>query len=204
LPVTTNHNDNNVLALKLQICTLKTPLRKLSTSLPAKSRDYWLWDCKSCRGLMLFLPDMLPPYRGHFGIARSVRLSVPWRSCLGYKHAGCLQLSHRRPPEMCGLRTRPRTDVDPPRFLDPWTDADGLIGGETICHRRPAIGGGGAYRLAASWAIICSFYVTIFLHTTSQARRKQFDIGPANTFPQLSLPSPSLSTPLPPLRSRSP
>jgi len=36
-------------------------------------------------------------------------------AALGYKHAGCLQLSHRRPPEMCGLRTRPRTDVDPPR-----------------------------------------------------------------------------------------
>ena len=59
------------------------------------------------------------PIRGHFGIARSVRLSVPWRSCLGYRHAGCLQLSHRRPPEMCGLRTSPRTDVDPPRFLPP-------------------------------------------------------------------------------------
>ena len=51
---------------------------------------------------------------GHFGIARSVRLFVPLRSCLGYRHAGCLQLSHRRPPEMCGLRTRPLTDVDPP------------------------------------------------------------------------------------------
>jgi len=56
--------------------------------------------------------------RGHFGIARSVRLSVKWRSCLGYKHAGCLQLSHRRPLETCGLRTRSQTDVDPPRFLD--------------------------------------------------------------------------------------
>jgi len=55
--------------------------------------------------------------RGHFGIARSVRLSVKWRSCLGYKHAGCLQLSHRRPLETCGLRTRSQTDVDPPRFL---------------------------------------------------------------------------------------
>jgi len=52
----------------------------------------------------------------HFGIARSVRLSVPQRSCLGYRHAGCLQLSHRRPSEMCGLRTRPRTNVNPPRF----------------------------------------------------------------------------------------
>ena len=44
---------------------------------------------------------------------------MPWLSCLGYRHAGCLQLSHRRPPEMCGLRTRPRMGVDPPRFLPP-------------------------------------------------------------------------------------
>ena len=36
--------------------------------------------------------------RGHFVIARSVRLYVPRRSCLGYRHAGCLQLSRRRPP----------------------------------------------------------------------------------------------------------
>ena len=41
------------------------------------------------------------PYGGHFGIARSVRLSVPWRSCLGYRHVNCLQLSHRQPPGMC-------------------------------------------------------------------------------------------------------
>ena len=66
------------------------------------------------------------PIRGHFGIARSVRLSVIWRICLCYRHAGCLQLSHHRLPEMCGLWTRPRTDVDPPRFMD-----------------RTAIGGGG-------------------------------------------------------------
>jgi len=63
---------------------------------------------------------IMPPPYGHFGIARSVlRLSVSWRSCLGYRHTGCLRLSHRRPPEMCGLRTRPRTDVDPPRSLFP-------------------------------------------------------------------------------------
>ena len=48
-----------------------------------------------------------------------VRLSVPRRSCLGYRHAGCLHLSHRRSPEMCGQRILPRTDVDPPRFLPP-------------------------------------------------------------------------------------
>jgi len=63
------------------------------------------------------IPVIMPSaVSGHLGIARSVRLSVPWRSCLGYRHAGCLQLSHRRPPEMCRLRTRPRTDA---RFLDP-------------------------------------------------------------------------------------
>jgi len=48
---------------------------------------------------------------------------------------------------MCGLWTRPWTDVDPPRSVDPWSDADGLIGGVTICHRRTA-NGGRAYRLA--------------------------------------------------------
>jgi len=77
------------------------------------------------------LPSSLlcpPALKGHFGTARSVRLSVPWRSCLDCR----LQLSHRRPPEMCELRTRPRTDVDPPRFLPP-----------SNCHRR------WAYRLAA-------------------------------------------------------
>jgi len=35
------------------------------------------------------------------------------------RHAGCLQLSHRRPPEMCCLWTRPRTDLNLPRFLPP-------------------------------------------------------------------------------------
>jgi len=86
---------------------------------------------------------LCPRPRGYFGIARSVRLSVLWHSCLRYRHAGCLQLSHRRPPEKCGLRTRPRTDVDLPRFLDLWTDADGMIGGETICHRRTPSAEGG-------------------------------------------------------------
>ena len=55
--------------------------------------------------------------RGHFGIAQSIRLSVPWCSCLGYRHAGCLQLSHRQPPKVCRLTTHPRMNVDPPRFL---------------------------------------------------------------------------------------
>ena len=32
--------------------------------------------------------------RGILTIARSARLPVPWRSCLGYRQAGCLQLSH--------------------------------------------------------------------------------------------------------------
>jgi len=60
--------------------------------------------------------------RGAFwnsAIRRSVCLSHGATARLGYRHAGCLQLSHHRPPEMCGLRTRPRTDVDPPRFVHP-------------------------------------------------------------------------------------
>ena len=48
----------------------------------------------------------------------AIRLSVCPMAQLGSRHAGCLQLCHRRPPEMCGLRTSPRTDVDPPRLLD--------------------------------------------------------------------------------------
>ena len=74
------------------------------------------------------IPVIMPSaVSGHFGIVRSVRLSVPWRSCLGYRHAGCLQLNHRRPPEMCRLRTSPRTDA--------------IFGSD--CQLR------GAYRLAA-------------------------------------------------------
>ena len=94
------------------------------------------------QGVPWTIMSFYAPPLGDFGITRSVCLSVPWRSCLGYRHAGCLQLSHRRPSEMCGLRIGPRTDVDPQRFLDPWTDTDGRIGGETICLRRTAIGGG--------------------------------------------------------------
>jgi len=43
-----------------------------------------------------------PAVVGNSATPRSVRLSVPWRSCprravaLGYMHAGCLQLSHVR------------------------------------------------------------------------------------------------------------
>jgi len=91
----------------------------------------WLNDpcARQCGLLPNYFGHLLcPRSRGHFGIARSVRLSVPWRSCLGYRHADCLQRSHRRQPEMCGLRTRLRTDVDPPRFLPP-----------SNCHRREGI-----------------------------------------------------------------
>ena len=63
---------------------------------------------------------LLCPAPGEAFWDSAIRPSVcPMCSCLGYRHAGCLQLSHRRPPAMCGLRTRPRTVVDPPRFLDP-------------------------------------------------------------------------------------
>ena len=93
-------------------------------------------------GVPVFMPTAL---WGHFGIARPVRLSVPRRSCLGYRRAGCLQLSHRRPPEMCGLRTRPRTDVDPSRFF------------ATV-----ELPSAGAYRLAAPGAIPCFLFVVLF------------------------------------------
>jgi len=65
----------------------------------------------------------------------SVCLSAPGCSsprraaALGCRHSGCLQLSHRRPPEVCGLRTHPRTGVDPPRVELP------SMGG--ISSRRP-------------------------------------------------------------------
>jgi len=42
----------------------------------------------------------------------------------------------RQPPEMCGLRTRPRTDVDPPRFLPPTVELPSAWGGG-ISSRRP-------------------------------------------------------------------
>ena len=46
-------------------------------------------------------------------MAQLLRLQARWLPAAG------------RPPEMCGLRTRPRTDVEPPRFLD-----QTAIGGE--------------------------------------------------------------------------
>jgi len=66
------------------------------------------------RSVVVFITP--PPFGAFWNSAIHLsvrRLSVPWRSCLRYRHAGCLQLSHQR----CRLWTRPRTDVDPPRFL---------------------------------------------------------------------------------------
>ena len=100
-------------------------LRHSPTGLPSNSSYFLLivggWNLqkyeRNAEMTAMALHFIIPPH--YFGIVRSVRLSVPWRSCLGYRHAGCLQHSHRRPPEMCGLRTRPWTDVhvNPPRFL---------------------------------------------------------------------------------------
>jgi len=67
-----------------------------------------------------------------------------------------MSLSYRRPPEMCGLRTRPRTDVDPPRFLD-----------------RTAIGGR-AYRLAALGAITCFRFISMSQYGLRCQRSFQF------------------------------
>ena len=61
-----------------------------------------------CHAQLLKMASYAPALGRHFGIARSVGLSVPWRSCLGYRHAGCLQLSHRRPQRCadCGSGRR--------------------------------------------------------------------------------------------------
>jgi len=54
----------------------------------------------------------------------------------GYRHSCCLQLGYRRPPEMCGLWTRPRMDIDPPRVKQP--SAGGIMSclpGAIACYR---------------------------------------------------------------------
>ena len=69
------------------------------------------------------------------GIKRSVRLSVSADRQYARWLRGARWLpAAGRPPEMCGLRTRPRTDVDPLRVELP---------------------SAGAYRLAAPGAITC-------------------------------------------------
>ena len=72
-------------------------------------------------------------------VCPSVCLSHGACSFLGYRHAGCLQLCHCRPPEMCGLRTRPRKDVDSPWFLPPRTAIGGGISSRLLrvipCYR---------------------------------------------------------------------
>ena len=41
----------------------------------------------------IWLVIIPPAIGGHFWIARSIRLSVPWRSCLGYRHAATCSLA---------------------------------------------------------------------------------------------------------------
>ena len=98
-----------------------------------------------------YMCDMLsfPPHPGggHFGIVRSIRLSVPWCSCLGYRHTGCLQLSHHQSPEMSGLWTHPPTDVDPLRFL-----GGTAIGGGGISSRCPHL----VYAVPSMVLVCCS------------------------------------------------
>jgi len=100
------------------------------------------WDFPQLTCVILCI---VPPQEGHFGTAWSVRLSVPWCSCLGYRHTGCLQLSHRRPPQMCEVRTRLWMDVDPLRFLDR-TAMEGAI----PCWIQQV------WQLTAQWSLLCS------------------------------------------------
>ena len=62
-------------------------------------------------------------------IRLSVNPSIPWRSCLGYRHAGCLQLRHHQPPE---LRIHPRRGIDPPRFSDRSVIGGGISSGRYL------------------------------------------------------------------------
>jgi len=61
------------------------------------------------------LPPCYAPRRTGALCDTAIRPSVPGRSCLRRAAALALGYSHRRTPEICGLRTRPRTDVDPTR-----------------------------------------------------------------------------------------
>jgi len=70
----------------------------------------------------------MPRHTGAFWNS-AIRPSVCPITQMYYRHAGCLQLSHLRPPEMCGLRTRPH-----PRFLDP---------PQIFLSRKSLVGGGG-------------------------------------------------------------
>ena len=67
----------------------------------------------------------------------AIRPSVPWRSCLGYGHAGCLQLSYHQRCADCG-----------PNHGRVWIR-------HNFCHCQTAIGGEEAYRLAVPGAIPC-------------------------------------------------
>jgi len=79
-----------------------------------------------------------PAQRGYYASRRrgalsdsAIRPSVclsHGAAALGYRHAGCLQLSH-----VYGLRTRPRTNVDPPRVELPSAGAYRL--GAITCSR---------------------------------------------------------------------
>jgi len=104
-----------------------------SPDLPAS--DILNFICKWQQGCSLWLPvycsNLLscPRFRGAFwnSAIRPSICPIVQLPCLGYRHAGCLQLSHRQPPEMCGLWTRLWTDVDPPQFLDQTAIGGGIL-----------------------------------------------------------------------------
>jgi len=86
-----------------------------------------------------------------------VHLSVPWHSCLGYRHAGCLQLSHHRSPEMW--------------TLDPSVDMDHLTWIQhCFCHRRTAISGGILSRCprAIPWLLIYLFVARCYMQSSRE------------------------------------
>ena len=74
---------------------------------------------------------------------------------LMYRHIGCLHLSQRRPPEMCGLLwTCLQMDLDPPRFLIHGLTTVALLVAKW--YATIELPSAGAYRLASPRAILVS------------------------------------------------
>ena len=86
-------------------------------------------------------------------ISPSVHLSVQWHSCLGYRHAGCQQLSHCRPPDTCA------TDVNLPRVERPSAGC--------ISSRHPQ----GDNLYWSNWQMDCNSWAPLSEQCISDARR---------------------------------
>jgi len=116
------------------------------------AKEAWLEVAPTTRRLMLLCATR--PRGGGITRYRDPSLCLfHGAAALGYRHAGCLQLSHHPPSEMCGLRTSPRTDVDPPRVE--------LPSAASISSRRPR--GDNLFVCIFSSGLLCSsFFFSIY------------------------------------------